>query len=384
MTTASPAPDAVAADPDVRQVAAANTDLGFRLLKQLNEEAPDKNIFFSPFSVSGALTLALNGAGGTTQTHLAAALGLETLPLEQINRANGLLLPVLRNPDPQVRISVANALWAGTDLVFDTEFQKRCHQFYDARADTLDFSTPAAADTINGWVKDATSGKIDRLVSADDLRGSAAVLTNALYFHGLWSRKFDKSHTQSKPFALGPDSTKLVPMMTQQGSYAYLETPQFQAISFPYGQGRLSLYVFLPKPDSLSEFIAGLDANVWREWLGTMRLAGVTLFLPRFKAECLTRMKGPLCRLGMASAFTAGADFKPMGLHDGFIGDVIHKAMLEMDEEGTTAAAATAMSMPRGITRPNAVMRVDHPFFCAIRDNVTGTLLFAGVIRDPQ
>jgi serine protease inhibitor len=377
--------DTFAADADVRQLAAANVGFGFRLLKQLNQETPGANFFFSPFSISQALTLTLNGAGGATQASIAVALGLRTLPLERLNSANAHLLPSLTLA-PQVQVSVANALWADTGTTFNADFQERCRWFYNAHAETLDFSKLSAADIINGWVKDNTSGRIDRLVSADDLVSSVAVLTNAVYFHGLWSRPFNPAHTQAAPFMLAPGRTKLVPLMAQAGNYSYFQAPHFQAIALPYGEGSMSLYVFLPTTESsLDDFVAGLDENVWAGWMGQMRPTQARIFLPRFQAEFQARLKKPLCALGMASAFCHGADFRPMGLRDDFIGEVIHKSILVIDENGTTASAATAVANTRSRgPNPGITVRVDRPFFCALRDNATGTLLFTGIIREPS
>ena len=387
-TFAGPAADprSVAADPQVRQVAAANTEFGFRVLKRLTRSTPDANVFFSPLSVTSALTMTLNGAGGATARDMASALGLNSMTLEQINHANGLLLPSLEDPDPKVKLAVANALWARHGTTFAPGFQQRCRRFYGARTQTLDFGSPAAADTINDWVKDKTQGKIDRLVTPPDISAADAVLTDAVYFHGQWQHEFEKAATRDGPFTLAGGGTRTLPMMAQAGRYPYLETARFQAISLPYGAGRISLYVFLPKAGAdLNGFVVGLDAKSWQGWVGEMQPADVAVILPRFRVDYRTTLNQPLIALGMGSAFGPGADFKPMGLHGAFIGAVIHKAVLEVDEEGTVAAAATAVVMTKSARRPQGkVMRVDHPFFCALRDNATGTLLFAGVVRDPK
>jgi len=386
-TSASPAvdPQSVAADPQVRRVAAANTEFGFRVLKRLTTNTPDANVFFSPLSVTSALTMTLNGAGGATARDMASTLGLKPMTLEQINHANGLLLPSLEDPDPKVKLSVANALWANHGTKFAPSFQERCRRFYGARTQTLNFGSPAAADTINDWVKDKTHGKIDQLVTPPDISAAHGVLTNAVYFHGQWQHEFEKAATRDGPFTLAGGGTKTLPMMAQEGRYPYLDTAQFQAISLPYGAGRISLYVFLPKAGAnLNGFVNGLTAKSWQGWVGEMRPTDVAVVLPRFRADYRATLNQPLIALGMGSAFGPGADFKPMGFHGSLISAVIHKAVLEVDEEGTVATAATAVVMTKSARPQGRVMRVDHPFFCAIRDNATGTLLFAGVIRDPK
>ena len=174
----------VKADPNIRQIAKADTDFGFRLLALLAPAKPRENVFFSPFSISQALDLTLNGAGGQTQQGIATTRGLSGLPLAKVNEANGLLLPSLENPDPQVKISIANALWIQQGGAFKPDFQARCRQLYDAGTTALNFSSSEAAPEINGWVSKNTQGKIKEIVSPLDLANATAVLTDAVYFRG--------------------------------------------------------------------------------------------------------------------------------------------------------------------------------------------------------
>ena len=377
---------AVAADPAVKVVAAANTDFGFRLLHTLDQSEPNGNIFFSPLSISSALTMTLNGAGGQTEQDMAKTLALGAMTRDQVNAANGLLLSSLASPDPKVEVKIASALWARRGITLAPAFQERCHCFYDARAESLDFGSPEAVSTINNWVKGNTKGKITQLVSPPDVASATAVLTNAIYFHGLWQTAFNKAATRSAPFLRVDGGEKRVPMMQQEGRFSYSETADAQAVSLPYGDGRMSLYVLLPKTGQSAEALAkNLDEKAWSARVADMKPTSLTVFLPRFKAEYSGHLRGPLSALGMGSAFERGADFRPMGLNDSFIGEVIHKAVLDVDEEGTTAAAATAVIMTRAARLPPpTVMRVDRPFFLALRDNATGTILFEGLIRDPQ
>ena len=385
---ASNAAVAVGADPQVRKIVAANTEFGLKVLGQLSRNAPDKNVFFSPFGISNALTMALDGAGGATAHDMASTLGLVEMTQDQINSANGLFLPSLKKPDPKVELSVANALWIDPSATFNAGFQDRSQRFYAARVDTLDLGSPDAPYIINGWAKESTHGKIDPLVSPSDLMGAAVVLANVVYFHGTWQHKFLKASTTAGPFILDTSHKKTLPLMSLVEKFPYLETPDFQAISLPYGAGRLSLFIFLPKPGSdLNTFVNGLSMNSWEGWIAKMQPTEMNFTLPRFRVNCQTNLTPSLTALGMASAFSLGADFTPMGLHGPFINTVIHKAILEVDEDGTVAAAATQITFgfAGGGPRPVlTVMRVDRPFVCAIRDSATGTLLFAGVIRDPN
>lgn len=384
---AAPDPAVVAANPGVRQAAQAETGFGFRLLARLAPAQPRQNIFFSPFSISQALALTLNGAGGATRGGIAQTLGIGTLPTGAFNAANGLLRPSLENPDPQVELTVANALWIQQGRTFAPKFQAQCQQFYDADTTALNLGSPSAAPTINHWVSQNTRGKITTIVSPLDLINAQAVLTDAVYFHGKWAVPFEKASTQPKPFTRADGSRKSVPMMSGENEWSYGQTPSFQAVRLPYGKGRIALYVFLPrKPSGLDAFLQTATAANWNGWLARMQPTEVHLLLPRFHADDALTLNDPLSRLGMASAFGPQADFAPMGLPDCYISKVLHKATLDVDEEGTVATAATAVIMTESARRPPPSpiqMRVDHPFFCAIRDDATGTLLFLGGIREP-
>ena len=378
-------PGTAAAVPEGGNVASSTAAFGLSLMQNPSLSEKKKNVFISPFSISQALSLALNGAGGETQAQIRKTLCLGDVPLEEINKENGKLLPSLKNPDPKVTLSIANALWVNKGETLDAGFQQRCHDFYQAESATLDFSTPSGADTINAWVDKNTQGKITKIVSQAMLQSSPAVLTNAIYFHGQWTDAFAKTNTHDADFTLADGSKKKLPMMVRNGSYSYLATDTFQAVRLPYGKGRIAMYVFLPKASGgLDDFIKSATPSAWDSWMKQMHGAQVSVYLPRFKANYDVTLNDALSAMGMPLAFSQQADFAPMGLPKDFIGAVIHKATLEVDEEGTVAAAATAVVMARAALVVPTEIRIDHPFFCAIRDDTTGALLFAGAIRNPE
>jgi serpin B len=363
----------------------ANTQFGFKLFRELTRTQGGKNVFISPASAAFALDLAYNGAAGATKQAMAHTLELDGMSLADVNRANAALRASLEKPSPHVQIMIANALWANKGITFDPAFRQRAHDFYGADATTLNMHDPSAPKTINGWVSRKTQDKIKNLVNLNDLQSATAVLTDAAYFKGAWKVAFDRAKTAPRPFALTGGQHKTVPMMFQQGRLLYLQDDKVQAINLPYGDGSLSMLVFLPTPrSSLPAFLSSLTTENWARWMGQFRdtkLSG--LYLPRFKVEYGASLKPALCALGMAPAFGRGADFTPMGLRGDVIGDVKHKAVMEVNEEGTEAAAATAIVMTRALAR-DPVMVVDRPFFCAIRDNRTGTILFMGAIEAPE
>lgn len=386
ISAASNKPLPVADDRDVQQLVGANTDFAFSLLREMAAAKPDANVFFSPLSVSVALTMTLAGAGGQTRRDMTDTLGLRGISPEQISHAVSLLLPALTQPATGVEVRLANALWAGQSITLARTFCDDSLRFYDAHTQTLDFDAPGAADVINGWVYENTGGNIANLVAPQDLSGGDVVLTNALHFHGKWQTPFRRTATLDAPFTCEDGTKRSVPLMYRQGQLLYSETAEAQSVSIPYGDGRMSFHVILPRDgQTLTGLINGLNRYSWEGDASAMSYADVELYLPRFQAHSGAHLKETLSALGMGSAFQSGANFGPMGLSDLFLADVIHEALIQVNEEGTVASAATLVKGDRGMPPPpRTIMRVDHPFFCAIRDNDTGTLLFAGVIRDPK
>ncbi|MDI9638101.1 serpin family protein [Oscillatoria amoena NRMC-F 0135] len=364
----------------------ANTQFGFNLFSQLSQQEGEKNIFISPSSIAIALSMAYNGATGDTQQAMAQALEIQGLSLSEVNQAYADFKTVLENADPQVQLQIANSLWARQGITFNPQFLQNNRQFYRAQVTDLDFQDPAATRTINNWVKENTNGKINQIV--DRLRPDDVLfLINAIYFKGNWTTQFDKAQTTNQPFYVNNTQTKTVPLMSQRGNYRYLETDNFQAISLPYSNGRWSLYVFLPKPDrNLAQFQQQLNAENWDTWMAQFRRREGSIQLPRFKMEYSTNLEQTLSALGMGVAFSRQAEFTQMTTEPVYIDQVKHKTFVEVNEEGTEAAAVTSI----GIRTTSAQMPtepfqmvVDRPFFCAIRDNQTGSLLFLGSIVDP-
>ncbi len=370
-------------------LAAASNAFGFDLFQRLQHEAANKNVFLSPLSVTVALAMTYNGAAGETKNAMARALKIEGMDQAELNRASAELLKALKSSDPKIELAIANSLWARDGVRFKDDFLARNRQFFGAEISTLDFKNPQSAATINRWVNDNTKGKINRIIDRIDPQ-QVMFLINAVYFKGQWQKSFDKKLTKDEPFYLLGGQQKQVPMMAQSGKYLYYRGDKFQAVSLPYGDGGAYLYLFLPHEESsLADFLKGLSYQKWEGWLNSFRSTPGEVKLPRFKIDYEKTLNDALKDLGMGVAFNARqADFSGMRAErDLFISEVKHKAVAEVNEEGTEAAAATSV----GIAVTSAIQTqqpftfiADHPFLMAIRDSKTGAILFMGAVMEPK
>ena len=368
-----------------------NTEFGFNLFRTMWESEQNQNIFISPFSVSTALTMTLNGAAGETEEAMIDTLQLQGITTDSINTSYYQLLQTLQTSDPKVTLTIANSLWAREGVPFKQDFQQRNSQYFNAEITSLDFADPNSLTTINQWVNTNTNGKIKKIL--DEIESNAVLfLINAIYFKGEWKTEFDPSATSDRDFHLVTGSTKQVPMMARKGNYAYYENhhDNFQAISLPYGDGQMGMYIFLPSSKSnLNTFLDSLNTENWENWISQLREQEVMVYIPKFKMEYGTKeLNDALTSLGMGIAFDDdNADFSRMASLDDiggnlYIEKVAHKTFIEVNEEGSEAAAATSVGIGiRSILR--TVFNADRPFFFAIRDNETKTILFMGTVVDP-
>ena len=367
-------------DPDVSGVASANKRFGFKLLHDLRERDAGGNIFISPLSISIALTMTYNGAVGETERAMAEVLEIDALDLSTINYSNKALRNSLENPDPKVEISIANSIWYRQGIVFNPIFLEQNRAFFGAEIASLDFNSPQATEMINEWVNTNTNGKIEKIVDRINPQ-TLLFLINAIYFKGNWQDEFDPSRTRQGIFHLSNGSEKRVEMMRREGEYPYLRGENFQATSLPYGDGRMSMYIFLPDRNSnLNKFLRNLNTENWKGWISQFQDRRHEMMLPRFKLEYEVQLNDALEALGMGIAFGGGADFSGMG-PSLFISEVKHKTFVEVNEEGTEAAAVTAVV---GVKSLPPAFRVDRPFFFAIYDAETETILFMGTVTEPM
>ena len=368
-------------------VVTANTQFGFNVFDEIRKTEQDKNIFISPFSISVALAMTLNGAAGETEQAMTNTLQLQGLDSEAINVGYAGLRQTLLTADPKVTLAIANSLWARQDIPFNQSFLQRNAQFFGAEISTLDFTDSRTVETINQWVDTNTNGKITKIL--DEINPAAVLfLINAIYFKGTWQREFDPSETREGPFHLANGDVKQVPMMRQERQYPYYQGENFQAIRLAYGDGRMRMYIFLPDRESdLNTFLENLNAERWENWMSQFHGQDVSLVMPKFKLEYEKNLNNTLKALGMDSAFAPDlADFSRMApLENLYIGEVLHKTFVEVNEEGTEAAAVTSVGVRvTSVPPPPIPFTIDRPFFFAIRDNETKTVLFMGVVVDPD
>ncbi|MGB2697684.1 MAG: serpin family protein, partial [Candidatus Zixiibacteriota bacterium] len=323
-----------------------------------------------------------------TQEAMQTTLELEGFTREEINQCYQHLIESLIQLDPKVEFQIANSIWYRLGLTPREEFISLCQKHFEALVRDLDFNKPDAADTINVWIEENTNGKIEGIVSKPIDPATVMFLINAIYFKGTWTYQFDKNETKSDRFYLPDGSWKPCKMMEQRALFDYFENYTFQAIDLPYGEGDFSKTIFLPTlGTNIDSLIAQLDQDNLNHWINCFESDSVDLYLPRFKLEYQLRLNQTLINLGMGSTFSGSADFSRMFENiDVFISQVKHKTFVEVNEEGTEAAAVTSIGMATSAGNPSSprlVMQVDRPFVFMIREKVSGTILFIGKIVDP-
>jgi len=369
-----------------KEIAGASNDFAVRICRQLAGESG--NLFFSPSSIHTALSMTLTGAKARTEQQMQKVLGFSAAAPHKGYRQ--LLKALAPGKDAGYELRVANALWGQKDYPWLKDFLAATKDNYGAGLREVDYAaTKTARKTINDWVEDQTNKKIKDLIPAGVLNSlTRLVLTNAIYFKGVWTTQFDKKATRSADFTtLGGKKIK-VPLMHSKGRYGYLADRKtgLQIASIPYKGDELSMIVLLPKsPEDLAALTATLRADRLAGWIAAMRKQEIDLYLPRFKMTSSFALKDVLVKMGIVDAFSlTTADFSGMnGKKDLYISAVIHKAFVDVNEEGTEAAAATAVVMTGGM-RITPIFRTDRPFLFLIRHNPTGAILFMGRVTEPD
>lgn len=374
---------------DMEAVVAGNRQFALDLYARLKEQSG--NLFFSPHSISTALAMTCAGARGQTEEQMAQVLHF-SLPQERLHPAFKVLEEVLETIGNQkgCKLSVANALWGQKDYSFLEEFLDLMEQYYGAGLNKVDFenNTERARKTINTWVLKQTNYKIKDLIKPGVLNPlTRLVLTNAIYFYGTWEYQFNKRDTHTAPFIINPGETVQVPMMSMKENLRYWANEDLQVLELPYVGKYMSMIVLLPRNlEDLDSLENSLTIENLNDWLAGLHEREVEVYLPKFEITSEFSLKGILTAMGMTDAFMpAVADFSGMdGTRDLFISAIVHKAFVAVNEEGTEAAAATAVVMTLTSVPQNPVFRADHPFIFLIRDNESGNILFIGRVMNPN
>jgi serpin B len=370
-----------------------NSTFAFNLYQQLTK-GNNGNIFYSPYSISTALAMTYAGANGDTATQMAKALNF-TLPQAQLHPAfNDLALQLASRGQgasgtngKSFALNIANALWCEKTFNFLPDFLNTLGQNYGAGVNLLDFvnSPELSRVTINNWVSNETNDKINNLIPAGAITPQTRlVLTNAIYFDAAWQNPFSPNKTQSGTFNLLDGSTVSVPMMNNEASYGYTQGSGYQAVELTYSGNQVAMDIIMPDAGNFTKFESGMTADSISGIINSMQTKSTNLTMPKFSFDSSFSLNAALSALGMPVAFSDQADFSGMtGNKDLTIADVVHKAYVAVDEQGTEAAAATGVVMSAMAIMNQNNVTIDQPFIFVIRDMQTGAILFVGRVMNP-
>lgn len=371
------------------QVVNTNNAFGLDLFSEINAMVEKPNLMISPTSVGLALGMAYNGAETTTKEAFETLLNYEGLTREEINAiSRDLILQLVTNSDGNL-MEIANSIWYRDGFQVKQGFLDLNTTYYDAEVDELDFSSPSAIETINHWVREKTHDKIDRII--EDLSPEAMmVLVNALYFNCTWETEFDKELTERKPF-FSDNGEKYadVDMMTTESTFRYAQEEDFTAVELPYQNKKFSMYLFLPSYNStVDDLIGELDGDSWKIWMEAFQQnRDVQVTMPKFKFDYRRSIGEDLKAMGLGIAFTNQADFSGISDIDLLISEVIHKTYIDVNEEGTEAAAVTGIVFETtsvGGDPGPLVITLDRPFLFAITEKASNSIVFVGKVTEPD
>ncbi|NUU77135.1 serpin family protein [Paenibacillus xylanilyticus] len=375
------------------QIQAMNR-LGLQLIRQLGtqEASIGENLLISPYSIAAGMGMAYYGSNGETRREMAEVMGWSEWNKEQLSTAQAAMHQFLTHPGAGIQIEIANAMWIKEGITVEEVYKASLQQTFEAEISPLHTQPERAKDEINQWVEQHTRGKILQMMQEPPVPETLMILVNAIAFNGNWMNEFEPEHTKRDEFLLADGSIVSVPMMQQSKQFHYTENEDWQAIRLPYGNGQMHLLVVLPREDrTLEEVQQQLEEHPKRLEEEEAEFKLVDLSLPRFRAEYGINLKKALQQLGMEKAFDPyDADFTkmiPRGPDwQAYIGQVIHRAVMEVNEQGTVAAASTLVEMRAGSAPPTdpVKMEVNRPFMVAVVDGATGAWVFAGAIHHPE
>jgi len=371
-----------------RSLTASDNNFGLKLFRQIVTSESGKNIFISPLSVSMALGMTYNGADGDTRSEMHSTLEYGNLTASEVNQSYRSLIDLLSTADDDVTFEIANSIWYQSGFSVISEFLQLNTTYFDAVVNALDFNRSDATDIINAWVSEKTHEKIPTIVDPPIDPYTVMFLINAIYFKGTWTYEFEPENTTGETFYLKDGSQTTCQMMSHKCDHGYYENNRIQVADLTYGNVGFSMTVILPKSGiDVDSVVSQMTADNWADWTNNLTETEVNVFLPKFKLEYNTTLNQVLTALGMVQAFNPGqANFDKINPdYDLYISSVIHKTFVDVNEEGTEAAAVTAVTLgTTSIGDHEVYFRVDRPFIFVLREKNSGTILFVGKIINPN
>lgn len=369
-----------------KQIVASADNFALKIFKNIAVSESGKNVFISPLSISMALGMTLNGADGTTYEAMRNTLSLSGITQQEINESYQSLIDLLTKIDSKVIMQIANSIWYRNTISVKPDFLELNRKYFNAAVNPMNFNDPATINVINNWVKESTNGKIDKIVEQID-PATIMFLINAIYFKGTWKYQFDKNKTLDDVFKKETGETIACRMMNLENDFYLSSNDSFTVIDLPYGRGNFSMTILLPAKDkTIKDVIGTLTDASWAGLINNLSKMKRQLYMPKFKLEYKINLNETLKSLGMGVAFEPfGANFKKLydGIENAYISDVDHKTFIDVNEEGTEAAAVTSVTI--GVTSiMDSVIRLDRPFIFAIREKASNCILFIGKLEDPS
>ncbi len=368
----------------------ASDTFGVTLLGAINSTRTNENLFLSPLSISLALGMTMNGAAGNTYNEMRLGLGFGMLAQDQVNQSYKSLVDLLLGLDSHVTFKIANAIWSDQRFATAVEpaFLTTVRQYFGAEARVLDFKSPSAVSTINAWASNQTGGKIPKVL--DEIGDEVMFLMNAIYFKGDWRTAFDPKDTQPRPFKLLSGQSINVETMYRKGNVRRGSIPGATVVDLPYGGDAFTMTILLPDSTSdVNKLIGSLTPNTWRQAQAAVQTANVGLYLPKIKLSWKGEIRPELATLGMRdmqNPLVADLSKLARGARPGdlYISKVQHDTYVDVNEVGTEAAAVTTVGVTPTSICLTCDVRIDRPYLFAIRERLSGTVLFVGKIMRPE
>ncbi|MCP4726465.1 MAG: serpin family protein [bacterium] len=363
----------------------SGNEFSFKLFREINDwEKIEPNLFISPLSISFALGMALNGADGTTKEEMMNAMEIAGLTDEEINTSFNSLMNLLRSLDSNVTFGLANSVWIRTDFSVLESYKQACIDYFEADITTMNFNAPDAADIINAWIADKTNDKITDIIEAPIDPAAVMILVNAIYFMADWTIQFDPEDTEDLPFYHTDGSSIDVKMMSVKDDFRNFSGTNYKAVELPYSSGLFTMTILLPDTDvNIDEFIGDFGPDDMDQLISGLSAPEETsVMIPKLKFRYKLLMNDVLKAMGMNSAFDAGADFSRISDFVPWIGEVIHEGFVDVNEEGTEAAAVTVITFERGVSGNTFI--ANRPYMFVIRETESNTILFMGKITSPK